>query len=111
MHELVPSGTSIDFIGKRYYAFAASGLLFLLALAAIVVEGVHLGIDFAGGTEVQVRFEQAGAEEGAIRSVVGACGVADPSVGRYGETEVAEFPIRFRLLVGRLYFHQHASPQ
>jgi preprotein translocase subunit SecF len=94
--QIVPPGTHIDFIGRRHYAFAASGLLFLLALAAVFVEGVHLGIDFAGGTEVQVRFEQGGAEEGAIRSVVGACGVADPSVVRYGETDVAEFLIRFR---------------
>jgi preprotein translocase subunit SecF len=94
--QIVPPGTHIDFIGRRHIAFAASGLLFLAALAAVLVEGVHLGIDFAGGTEVQLRFEQDGVEEGGIRSVVGACGVADPSVVRYGETDAAEFLIRFR---------------
>jgi preprotein translocase subunit SecF len=94
--EIIPPGTHIDFIGRRRIAFAASGLLLLAALVAIFVEGVHLGIDFAGGTEVQLRFEQDGVDEGAIRSVVGACGVADPSVVRYGETDAAEFLIRFR---------------
>jgi preprotein translocase subunit SecF len=94
--EIVPPGTHIDFIGRRHIAFAASGLLFLAALAAVLIEGVHLGIDFAGGTEVQLRFEQDGVQEGDIRSVVGACGVADPSVVRYGETDVADFLIRFR---------------
>ena len=57
--EIVPPGTHIDFIGRRHIAFAASGLLFLAALAAVFVEGVHLGIDFAGGTEVQLRFDVA----------------------------------------------------
>ena len=94
--EIVPPGTHIDFLGRRHIAFAASGLLFVAALAAVFVQGVHLGIDFAGGTEVQLRFEQDGVEEGGIRRVVGACGVADPSVVRYGETEAAEFLIRFR---------------
>ena len=94
--EIIPSGTHIDFIGKRRVAFAASGLLLLASLVAVLVEGVHLGIDFAGGTEVQVRFAGDGADEGAIRNVVGACGVADASVVRYGETDVAEFLIRFR---------------
>lgn len=94
--EIIPSGTHIDFIGRRHIAFALSALLFLVAFAAIPIQGVRLGIDFAGGTEVQLRFEDEGAEEGAIRSVAGACGVADPSVVRYGETDAAEFLIRFR---------------
>jgi len=94
--EIVPPGTHIDFIGKRHIAFAASGLLFLAALVAVAIEGVHFGIDFAGGTEVQVRFEGGQVDEGDIRGVVGACGVADPSVVRYGETDVADFLIRFR---------------
>ena len=94
--EIIPPGTHIDFIGKRHIAFAMSALMFLTAFAAIPLQGVRLGIDFAGGTEVQLRFEDSGAEEGAIRSVAGACGVADPSVVRYGETDAAEFLIRFR---------------
>jgi preprotein translocase SecF subunit len=96
--EIVPAGTKIDFIGKRYVCGAISAALLLVAIAAIPVQGVRYGIDFAGGTEVQVRFDDgAGAEEGVIRRVVTACGVRDPSVVRYGETEAAEFLIRFRM--------------
>jgi preprotein translocase subunit SecF len=94
--EIIPSGTHIDFIGRRHVAFALSTLMLVAAVAAIPIRGVRLGIDFAGGTEVQLRFEDQGAGEGAIRSVARACGVQDPSVVRYGETDAAEFLIRFR---------------
>ena len=95
--QLVPPGTKIDFIGKRRICALLSVLMLLLSLAAIPVRGIRLGIDFAGGTEFQVRFApDAGAGEGAIRSIVTSCGVSDPSVIRYGETDASEFLIRFR---------------
>ncbi len=94
--ELVPAGTQIDFIGKRRLAAWLSVGVILVSLAAIPLRGVRLGIDFAGGTEVQVRFPTGTAVgEGAIRSVVTRCGVGDPSVVRYGETRDLEFLIRF----------------
>jgi preprotein translocase SecF subunit len=99
--QIVPAGTTIDFIGRRHVCAAISAALLLAGIAAIPIQGVRYGIDFAGGTEVQVRFDDsAGADEGAIRSVVTACGVRDPSVVRYGETDAAEFLIRFRMEEG-----------
>ena len=53
--------TSIDFMGWRRYSFALSGLLTLLGILALVQIGrgvANLGIDFAGGTAVQLRFEK-----------------------------------------------------
>lgn len=52
--------TNIDFMGKRYYAFLFSGILVLLGLLAVVQiwrGAANLGIDFAGGTAVQLKFE------------------------------------------------------
>jgi preprotein translocase SecF subunit len=99
--EIVPAGTKIDFIGKRYLCAALSGALLLAGLIAIPIQGVRLGIDFAGGTEMQVLFESGeGADEAAIRQVASVCGVPDPAVVRYGETDAAEFLIRFRDSVG-----------
>jgi preprotein translocase subunit SecF len=53
--------TNIDFIGKRNYAFIFSGILVALGLMTVVQIGrgqANLGIDFAGGTAVQLKFEQ-----------------------------------------------------
>lgn len=53
--------TSIDFMGKRRYSFALSGVLILLGLVALLQVwrgAANLGIDFAGGTAVQVKFEK-----------------------------------------------------
>lgn len=51
----------IDFLGKRYLAFALSGILSILGIIAIVqiARGhANLGIDFAGGTSIQLKFEK-----------------------------------------------------
>ncbi len=60
MIELIKK-TNIDFMGKRSYAFALSGIIFLLGILAIIqiVRGTaNLGIDFTGGTAVQIKFEK-----------------------------------------------------
>jgi preprotein translocase subunit SecF len=52
--------TQIDFISRRKYAFLVSGLLILIGLLAVIqiYRGqANLGIDFAGGTAVQLKFE------------------------------------------------------
>lgn len=47
-----------DFIGSSKYLFTFSCLLIVGAFILIATRGFHYGVDFAGGTEVQVRFEQ-----------------------------------------------------
>lgn len=53
--------TNIDFMGKRKIAFIFSGIMVLLGLVAVVQiarGAANLGIDFAGGTAVQLKFDQ-----------------------------------------------------
>lgn len=53
--------TRIDFLGKRNIAFVFSGILSLIGLFAMVqiaTGKANLGIDFAGGTSVQLKFEK-----------------------------------------------------
>ncbi|HEY6874676.1 MAG TPA: protein translocase subunit SecF [Geobacteraceae bacterium] len=53
--------TSIDFIGKRNIAFVISSIIALVGIIGIIqiVRGAaNMGIDFSGGTEVQLKFAQ-----------------------------------------------------
>jgi preprotein translocase subunit SecF len=51
--------TNIDFIGKKYVTLLVSGSLMVLGIIAIVAISMgkaNLGIDFAGGTTVELKF-------------------------------------------------------
>lgn len=96
--KIIPSGTQIDFIGKWRLCVGLSLAVLLLSAGIAAVKGVRFGIDFAGGTELQVRIDSASVGDDAIRQVVGRCGVVDPSVARFGGSgERPEFLIRFPL--------------
>lgn len=49
--------TNIDFLSKRKMFYLISGILILIGLGAFFAKGLVIGIDFAGGTEVLVRFQ------------------------------------------------------
>jgi preprotein translocase subunit SecF len=96
---------NIDFMGKRFFAFALSAILAgmgILALIQVSRGSANLGIDFAGGTAVQVKFsDRVGLEE--IRAALEKAGLKDfdlqdlPSVNKIlirvkkGEEELGGF--------------------
>ncbi len=60
MIELIKN-PNINFLGKRYIAFVFSGILSIIGIIAIVqiaTGRANLGIDFAGGTAIQFKFEK-----------------------------------------------------
>ena len=65
--------TSIDFIGRRRRWYAVSGLFIILSIAALSLQGLHLGIEFKGGSSFTV--SKAGASIEDARSAVEAVGV------------------------------------
>ena len=50
--------TNIDFIAKRFAFFGISGAIILAGIISLSVKGLNLGLDFTGGTLLQVAFEQ-----------------------------------------------------
>jgi len=52
------SSLNIDFIGKRYIFFAISLTLMVAGIISLCTKGLNLGLDFTGGTLVQVQFEK-----------------------------------------------------
>lgn len=95
--EIIRPDTNIDFIGKWKLCVAISAAVIVVSLLAIPVRGIRLGLDFAGGHEIQVKFTQKlPDDEGSVRAIVAGLGVAEPTIVRFGEADNAEFLIRFR---------------
>ncbi|MCA1796045.1 MAG: protein translocase subunit SecF [Geobacteraceae bacterium] len=91
--ELIKPDINIDFISKRRYAAVISVVLILVGLAALVLRGgPNYGVDFAGGTVVQVRFNQS-TDAVQIKDLLVPEVLASAVVQRFGD-EDNEFLIR-----------------
>lgn len=58
MMEIIKPGINIDFVGKLKIFFAASFFAVVISVGLMVTKGFNLGIDFAGGTVIQVEFSE-----------------------------------------------------
>lgn len=81
--QLFKSETHIDFMGKRKLAMILSILLIVVALGSIIAKGLNLGIDFTGGTLVEVGFPAA-VELPSVREKLSAEGFGDAVVQHFG---------------------------
>jgi preprotein translocase subunit SecF len=80
--------TKIDFMGRRYYAFVLSGILVLLGLFATVqvFRGhANLGIDFSGGTSVQLKFDGP-VEVGSVREALGKANIPESNLQQFSDS-------------------------
>jgi preprotein translocase subunit SecF len=86
MFEIVGK-TNIDFMGKRKVALAISGVLVLLGLLTVIQisrGAANLGIDFAGGTAVQLKFDNPIAID-AARKALGKHGLNDAELQEFSQ--------------------------
>jgi preprotein translocase subunit SecF len=76
---------TINFMGVRNLAFAFTVLLTLLALVSLFTKGLNLGLDFTGGTQIELSYEQP-ADLSKIRSQLNGAGFGDAVVQSFGAT-------------------------
>ena len=74
---------AFDFMGKRKIAMIASTVVILISLASIFTQGLKLGIDFTGGTLIELGYKEA-ADLETIRSALGGAGFGDSTVQHFG---------------------------
>ncbi|MBN2720436.1 MAG: protein translocase subunit SecF [Proteobacteria bacterium] len=87
--DFVRPDINFDFIGKRRIAMILSLIAILLGVGSLVLKGGPLyGIDFAGGTLVQVRFSQAPGI-GDVRDVLSGKGMGSAVIQSQGEEAIA----------------------
>ncbi|MCC7404601.1 MAG: protein translocase subunit SecF [Bdellovibrionales bacterium] len=87
-----------DFLKWGAVCTVASTIAVLASLAVIAIKGFNYGIDFAGGTEVQVQFNQ-NVETGQVRAFTDDLGLNNASVQRFGENN--EYLIRLETVEGK----------
>ena len=85
MLRLVPAGLNIDFIGKAKIWITVSVIVILIGVGSIVFHGgLKEGIDFSGGTLLQLRFSQPVAL-GEVREALAEVGLGKSVVQHFGD--------------------------
>ena len=87
--DFIKPGINVDFVNRKRIALICSLVVALIGIGSLVIKGGPLyGIDFAGGTLVQVKFDQA-PEVGEIRAALAEKGLGSSVIQSLGEDKVA----------------------
>ena len=92
--QFVKPDVNINFIGKRKIAFIVSAVMLTISIGSVIFHGgPRLGIDFQGGTLIQVKF-LAPVKIDAVKTGLKDINLAKSSVQEFGELEANEYLIR-----------------
>ncbi|MFN4088749.1 MAG: protein translocase subunit SecF [Alphaproteobacteria bacterium] len=80
---LVPPGINIGFMRMRFGAYVVSAILMVASLASFAIQGLNFGIDFTGGTLIEVRTEQP-ANIAEMRSTISDLGLGSVALQEFG---------------------------
>jgi preprotein translocase subunit SecF len=78
--------TQINFLGLRRWAVGLSLLLMLISAASLLTKGLNWGLDFTGGSQLQISFTHP-ADIPSLRQQLAAAGFKDILVQSYGTSQ------------------------
>ena len=81
---IVPDDTKFDFIRFRRISFPISAVLSILAIILYFTHGLNFGIDFKGGTLMEVRAKSGQADLAQMRQTIGGLGLGDFQLQQFG---------------------------
>ena len=84
MLRIVPDDTKFDFMRFRRVSFPISAVLSIAAICLYFFVGLNFGIDFTGGTLLEVRSKSGPADLAAMRSTLSALGVGEVQLQQFG---------------------------
>jgi preprotein translocase SecF subunit len=82
--EFIPPDTKIDFVGYRTITWIVSALLTVGPLLLIWTLGLNMGIDFQGGTLIEIQTKQSPADLAGIRGKIGRLGIGEVQIQEFG---------------------------
>src|SRR3990167_2824313 len=86
--ELIKTTLNIDFMGQRRMWFFISGTLVLISIISFITKGFNYGVDFTGGTEIQIKLlTDKKVSVGEVRDVLGTIELAQSVVQEFGDTK------------------------
>jgi preprotein translocase subunit SecF len=92
--QFIKPGTNLDFVGKRRIAYSLSGALILISILSLILHGgPDYGIDFAGGSIIQVKFKAPVAID-KIKAGLATIDIANAMVQSMGQQKDNEYLIR-----------------
>ncbi len=81
---IVPDETKFDFIRFRRFSFPISALLSIIAITLYFTHGLNFGIDFVGGTLMEVQSKAGTIDTGKMRSTLSELGLGEVQLQEYG---------------------------
>lgn len=81
--EFFKQNTRIDFMAHAKGAAVLSAILFVLSILSLMIYGLNMGLDFTGGTQIQMSFKQE-ADLNTIRDNLAKGGFKEAEVKNYG---------------------------
>ena len=80
----VPPDTKIDFVGQRTITWIVSALLTVVPIILIATVGLNFGIDFQGGTLIEIKTRAAQADLSDIRTRLSGLGIGEVQIQEFG---------------------------
>ena len=81
---IVPDDTRFDFMRFRRISFPVSALLSIAAIALFFFHGLNFGIDFVGGTLMEVQTKAGPADLAKMRATIGSLKLGDFQLQQFG---------------------------